>query len=204
MEPKGSLRRSHKPATCPFPEPDQSSPCTQPTSLRSILILSFHLRLGLKVASFPQVSPPESCRHLSSPPYVLHAPPISFFSIWSPKLYLVRSTDHKVSCYVAFPTLCYLVLLRPNIFLSTIFSNIPSLCFFFNVSVKISHPYETTSKTIVLCTLTFTFLALYWNILDNNSKISKLHSWRNSEEVKSQEFGPESFVSPPSIHQYRN
>jgi hypothetical protein len=27
-------------------------------------------------------------------PYVLHAPPISFFSIWSPEQYWVRSTDH--------------------------------------------------------------------------------------------------------------
>ena len=30
----------------------------------------------------------------ASPPYVLHAPPISFFSILSPAQYLVRSTDH--------------------------------------------------------------------------------------------------------------
>ena len=28
------------------------------------------------------------------PSYVLHAPPISFFSIWSPEQYWVRSTDH--------------------------------------------------------------------------------------------------------------
>jgi hypothetical protein len=30
------------------------------------------------VVSFPQVSPPKSCILLSSPPYALHAPPISF------------------------------------------------------------------------------------------------------------------------------
>jgi hypothetical protein len=29
------------------------------------------------VVSFPQVSPPKPCIHLSSPAYVLHAPPIS-------------------------------------------------------------------------------------------------------------------------------
>ena len=34
-------------ATCPYPEPDQSSQCPPPNSRRSILILSFHLRLGL-------------------------------------------------------------------------------------------------------------------------------------------------------------
>jgi hypothetical protein len=30
------------------------------------------------VISFPQFSPPEPCIHLSSPPDVLHVPPISF------------------------------------------------------------------------------------------------------------------------------
>ena len=34
-------------ATCPYLEPDQSSPCPHPTSRRSILIISSHLHLGL-------------------------------------------------------------------------------------------------------------------------------------------------------------
>jgi hypothetical protein len=34
------------------------------------------------VVAFPQVSPPKACMHLSFHPYVLHAAPISFFSIW--------------------------------------------------------------------------------------------------------------------------
>ena len=34
-----------------------------------------------------KVSPPKPCTHLSSPPNVLHAPPISFFSILSPAQY---------------------------------------------------------------------------------------------------------------------
>ena len=46
------------------------------TSLRSILILSSHLRLGLPNGPFPQVSAPKPCKHLSSHPYVLHVPPI--------------------------------------------------------------------------------------------------------------------------------
>ena len=52
-----------------------------PTSWRSILILSSHLRLVFQVVSFSQVSPPKPCTRLSPPPYELHAPPISFFSI---------------------------------------------------------------------------------------------------------------------------
>jgi hypothetical protein len=47
MEPEGSLSYSQVPATCPYPEPTPSSPTTPPTSWRSILILSSHLRLGL-------------------------------------------------------------------------------------------------------------------------------------------------------------
>ena len=61
--------RIHK---CPQPEPDQSNSWPPPTSRISILILSSHLRLGL----------PTIWMHLSSPPYTLHAPPISLFLIW--------------------------------------------------------------------------------------------------------------------------
>ena len=44
----------------------------------------------LQAVSFPQVSPPQSCIHLYSPPYVLHAPTTPFSSIWSPEQYSVR------------------------------------------------------------------------------------------------------------------
>jgi hypothetical protein len=36
---------------------------------------------------------------------MLHAPPISFFSIWSPNQYCVRSTDHEATHYVLFFTI---------------------------------------------------------------------------------------------------
>jgi len=45
------------------------------------------------MVSFPQVSPPETCAHLSPAPYAPHAPPISFFSILPPAQYSVGSTD---------------------------------------------------------------------------------------------------------------
>jgi hypothetical protein len=32
---------------------------------------------------YPHASPPKPCIYLSCPPYALHAPPISFLSIWS-------------------------------------------------------------------------------------------------------------------------
>jgi hypothetical protein len=50
MEPAGSLTHSQEPATCPYPEPVETSPFPRPTPGRSNLILSPlspHLRLGL-------------------------------------------------------------------------------------------------------------------------------------------------------------
>ena len=48
-----------------------------PTSWRSTLILFSLLHLFLPSGLFPSISPPITCRHFFSPPYVLHAPPIS-------------------------------------------------------------------------------------------------------------------------------
>jgi hypothetical protein len=52
MEPEGSLPHSQEFAICPYPEPDQSSPCTLLLEV-SFLILSSHLRLGLPSGSCP-------------------------------------------------------------------------------------------------------------------------------------------------------
>jgi hypothetical protein len=65
-----------------------------PTSRKSILILSTHLRLGLPSGLFPSGFPTKTLYAPSPPPYTPHALPISFFSILSPAQYWVRSTDH--------------------------------------------------------------------------------------------------------------
>ena len=52
----------------------QSMP-PHPTSWWCILILSPDLCLGLTSGLFPSGFPTKPCLHLSSPPYVLHAPP---------------------------------------------------------------------------------------------------------------------------------
>ena len=49
-------------------------------------------------------------------------------------------------------------LLGPNILLNTLFSNTLSLCSSLNVSDRVSHPYKTTGKIIVLYILIFKFL----------------------------------------------
>jgi hypothetical protein len=52
------------------------------------------------MVTYPQVSSPKPCMRLSSPPYVQHAPPISFFSILSPEQYWVRiTTEQRVAPY---------------------------------------------------------------------------------------------------------
>jgi len=53
MELDDPLPNSQAPATCPCPEPDQSSLYHHPTSLRPTLILSSHLRLSLPHCVYP-------------------------------------------------------------------------------------------------------------------------------------------------------
>jgi hypothetical protein len=66
--------------------------------------IHFNIILPSTAGSFtwsPSLSfPPETLHAPLLSPYVLRAPPISVFFIWSAEWYLVRSTVHKVPRYV--------------------------------------------------------------------------------------------------------
>ena len=132
-------------------------PAPIPASRRSILILSSHLLLDIPSGSFPQVSPPESCVHLCSPPYVLHATRIIFGEEYRSLRSSVCSLLHS-----SVPS----SLLGPNILLRTLFSNILSLRSSLNVSDQASHPYKTTAK-INACIYTWLSrsVMLFWAFL---------------------------------------
>ena len=89
MEPEVSLPHSQVPAKCPYPEQTRSSPFPHIPLPEdpSQYYLSIYAWVS-QVVSFLQVSPPKPCIRLSSPPYALHAPPISFFSVLSSEQYV--------------------------------------------------------------------------------------------------------------------
>jgi hypothetical protein len=79
MEPEGSVPNSQELSTCPYPGPDQPSAHHLIPPLQD---LSYYYPtnyvLVFLAASFPLASPSITYTRSSSPPFVLHAPPISY------------------------------------------------------------------------------------------------------------------------------
>jgi len=90
-----------------WPPPVRILSQLDPVRIPTFHVLKFHLNIlpstpGSSKWSLPQVSPPKPCVHLCSALYVLHAPSSSFFSIFSPEEYWVRSADHGAPHYIVF------------------------------------------------------------------------------------------------------
>ena len=159
MDSEGSLPLLQKHATCPYPEPDQYSPCSHPTSRRSILILSSHLHLSLPSGLFLSGIPTKS---LYAPlQFSLRATCPTYLFILDLITRIIfgeeyRSLSSSLCSFLHSPVTSSL--LGPNVPLSTLFSNTLSLCSSLNVSDQVSHPHKTTGKIIVLFILIFIFL----------------------------------------------
>jgi len=69
------------------------------------------------------------------------------------------STNHEATRYVIFQSPVTSTLFRPNIFLSTLFSNTLSLCSSVNVRERAPHPYKT-GKITALYIFVFMFLVV--------------------------------------------
>jgi len=114
MEPKSSLPHLKVPATCPYPEPDHSSPCPHPTSWRSTLIISSHLCLGLPSNLFPSAFTTKTLEHISSL-HTCYMPLPSQSSRFAHPYNIGWGIPITKLLFMQFsPLPCYLVPLRPK------------------------------------------------------------------------------------------
>jgi len=114
MEPDGSLPQSQVRATCPYPEPDRSSPYPH-IQLPEDVLISSHLRLGLTSGLFPSGFPYKpSYTPLLSPIRTTCPAHLILLDCITRKILgkKYRSLSSSLRNFLHSP--CYLVLVRPT------------------------------------------------------------------------------------------
>ena len=152
MEPEGSLPYSQVPATCPYPEPAQSSPYLHIPLLEdpSQYYPPIYAWVS-QVVSFLQISPSKPCLHPLLSPLCTTCPTHLILLDFITQIILVeeyRSLNSSLGSFLRSPFTSSL--LGPDILLSTLFSNTFSLHSSLNLSEQVSHSYKTTGKTILI------------------------------------------------------
>ena len=155
MEPEGSLPHSQVPATCPYPEPDQSSPHAHTSHFLNIYL---HIILPLmsgssKLSLCLQISPPKLCIHFQSPsPHIRATFPIHFIipDFITRTIFGEQFRSFCSSLWSFIHSRFTSSLLGPNTLLNTQFQNILSQHSSFHVSDQVSNPYKTGEVTLCL------------------------------------------------------
>ena len=147
------------PTICPYPEPARSSP------YHHILLPEILLKIFLPSMSgspkwslslrFPHPNPVYASRL----PHMCYMPAHLILLDFTTRTILgteYRSLSSSLCNFLH--SLVTSPLLGPNILRNTLFSNTLSLCSSFSVSDRVSHPYKTTGRIIVLYISIFKFL----------------------------------------------